>query len=361
MRKLKTVLINVGVLFGMLVLLAVFLEVLIRIFFPQPVTYFAFPRYPKGGARIPVMGTQVELNSYGTRDREYSESKPEGTIRIAVLGDSITFGFGVELDNTYHKLLEKKLNQSADTKFDVPSFNMGAADTLWAMDKYLKQVRAFHPDIVILGFCLNDISDYSHFELSEQQIVDNTPLESRIIGYFLRVHYLLRRYSHLYFLSVERSKPFLYRNFLDIRRKDPEYWIPIETDTPEYKKRFDSTIKKLVEFSEIVKKDGARFIVVIFPYEIQLSDKHVDLYAREYRLTRYADAPRAEVQKQLIQAFQANNIEFIDLLQPYRTFSRENPDTPMFFRSIVGVIDWMHPNDKGHEVAAQAIRDYLKK
>jgi lysophospholipase L1-like esterase len=304
------------------------------------------------------MGTSP--NSYWSRDLEYSPSKPEWITRIAVLGDSITFGLGVELENSYHKLLEKELNRSSDeAKFEVPSFNMGAADTVWAIDKYLKQVRNFHPDIVILGFCLNDILDYSQFELSSQQILDNTPLELRIIGSFLRLHYLLRRYSHLYFMVVERSKPFMYRHFLDIRRKNPDYWIPIETDTPEYKKRFESTVQKLVEFSRIVAEDGARLIVVIFPYEIQLSDRHVDLYVNEYRLQIYSDAPKAEVQRQLIEALKANSIEYIDLLAPYRTFSKEHPDTPMFFSSIVGVVDWMHPNEKGHQVAADSIAEYL--
>jgi hypothetical protein len=316
------------------------IEVVIRVFVPQPVSYFAFPRTPEGGAIMSVMGKTVTLNSYGSRDMDYPREKSSGVTRIAVLGDSITFGFGVELEDSYHKVLEKKLNEdNTNKKYEVPSFNMGATDIVWAMNKYLMLVHQFHPDIVILGFCLRNIEDYSEYELADKQLKTKESFSRKIIRTFLDMHYFLRLHSHLYFLTMERSKPFLYRHFLDIRSKGPHYWIPIETDTPEYKRRFESTSKVLVEFNRIVKKDGARFLVVVFPYEIQLSDRHVELYEKAYRLHTYSDAPQGEVQKQLAQFFVQHGIEYIDLLPSYRSYALEHPDTPLFFRSIVGVID----------------------
>jgi lysophospholipase L1-like esterase len=327
---------------------------------PQPVDYFAVPKYPEPGMALPVMGKTVTLNSYGSRDIDYSREKKAGVIRIAVIGDSITFGFGVDLKDTYHKRLEEKLNQgTAGTVYEVPSFNMGAADTEWAIKKYVTLVRTFHPDIVILGFCLNDILDYTELERTNEANHRAVSLKRKIISTFLGYHYLLRRYSHLYFFCLERTKPLLYRTLLDIRTKNPEYWVPIETDTPEYKVRFAATVKKLVELKNLVTKDGPRFIVVIFPYEIQLSDDHVAIYKKAYRLEGYKDAPKAEVQKQLTEALATKGIESLDLLGAYRAYLIEHPHNDLFFRSIVGIIDWMHPNEAGHEVAADAIAKYL--
>lgn len=357
----RILLINLCVLVIVLGACLTLAEFFLRVFIPQPVDYFSVPKYPEPGMALPVMGKTVRLNAYGSRDKDYSRRKRPGVTRIAVIGDSITFGFGVALEDTYHKLLEDKLNSIASgTVYEVPSFNMGAADTLWAMNKYVTLVRGFHPDVVILGFCLNDILDYSESASSGEADHREIPINRRIINTFLRYHYLLRRYSHVYFLCMERTKPLLYKTFLDIRTKNPEYWVPLETDTQEYKVRFVSTVDKLIEFKNLVAADGVRFIVVIFPYEIQLSDDHVAIYEKAYRLEGYRDAPKAEVQRQLRQALTQNGIECLDLLDAYRAYIREHPQSDLFFRSIVGIIDWMHPNEAGHRVAAEAIEKYVR-
>jgi len=52
----------------------------------------------------------LSINSYGLRDFERPISKGDDAYRIAILGDSITFGIGVEMEQTFPKILEKKLN-----------------------------------------------------------------------------------------------------------------------------------------------------------------------------------------------------------------------------------------------------------
>ena len=52
------------------------------------------------------MEKDVALNSYGYRDKEYSEEKNENIFRIYSLGDSYTFGWYIpDIKNTYPKLL----------------------------------------------------------------------------------------------------------------------------------------------------------------------------------------------------------------------------------------------------------------
>ena len=72
----------------------------------------------------------VSLNSYGMRDKEYSLAKPQGVYRIAVIGDSFTFGSGIKnVSNTYPKVLETKLNSKNYTStFDVLNFGIPGYD-----------------------------------------------------------------------------------------------------------------------------------------------------------------------------------------------------------------------------------------
>jgi len=46
-------------------------------------------------------GTQVKINSQGLRDYEYKLEKQGNIFRIVTLGDSYTFGWGVELNESY--------------------------------------------------------------------------------------------------------------------------------------------------------------------------------------------------------------------------------------------------------------------
>ncbi len=58
-------------------------------------------------------GALVEVNSMGMRDREYSRKKPAGTVRIAVLGASVTMGWGVGTEENFESQLEERLNRGS--------------------------------------------------------------------------------------------------------------------------------------------------------------------------------------------------------------------------------------------------------
>ena len=69
---------------------------------------------------------RVETNSRGLRDREYDLTKPERTFRVAVLGDSFTMPAGVDVRDSYHKVLERKLNLTTDSlSYEFINFGVG--------------------------------------------------------------------------------------------------------------------------------------------------------------------------------------------------------------------------------------------
>lgn len=55
-------------------------------------------------------GASWTTNSLGMRDREYVTTKPPGTVRIALVGDSIGSGWGVEDGEPFESLIEGRLN-----------------------------------------------------------------------------------------------------------------------------------------------------------------------------------------------------------------------------------------------------------
>jgi MFS family permease/lysophospholipase L1-like esterase len=91
---------------------------------------------------------------------------PAGATRLAVLGDSATFGWGAEDDQTYPAVLQAQLNaartEQSSRTFDV--LNAGVIGTgtgeqaLW-YDLWVKQ---FKPSIVVLSVFWNDVDDDAH-------------------------------------------------------------------------------------------------------------------------------------------------------------------------------------------------------
>lgn len=104
--------------------------------------------------RLPC--SRIKTNSFGIRDKEYSLEKPTGTYRIFVVGDSYTFGWGVDNEDIYTEVLEERLNGNGGGKYEV--FNLGI-NGIGTDLKYLRllQYSDYSPDLVILHVVQNDI------------------------------------------------------------------------------------------------------------------------------------------------------------------------------------------------------------
>ena len=101
----------------------------------------------------------IKTNREGFRDREFPREKTPGVFRIMALGDSQTFGYGVDAKETYAKVLERLLNERARRRVEVINTGVpstGTAHQLWQMEE---KGWAHHPDLVALGFFHNDIAD----------------------------------------------------------------------------------------------------------------------------------------------------------------------------------------------------------
>ena len=104
-------------------------------------------------------GVPVRINNLGFRDdRDYELSKRPNTFRILVLGDSVTFGHGSV--HTYPRLLEDRLRAwRPDVDWQVWNAAVPGYNTSQELAHLLDVGPRFRPDLVIVGFFDNDLTD----------------------------------------------------------------------------------------------------------------------------------------------------------------------------------------------------------
>ncbi|MDF5727491.1 MAG: SGNH/GDSL hydrolase family protein [Rhizonema sp. PD38] len=116
-------------------------------------------------------GSYVQINSEGFRDREHTKIKPENTLRIALLGDSMVSAYEVPAEQDMANLIEQKLNTDpilAGTKVEVIKFGVRGYGTDQELITLRQKVWDYSPDIVLLAFYhYNDVIDNSRALSSE--------------------------------------------------------------------------------------------------------------------------------------------------------------------------------------------------
>jgi hypothetical protein len=120
-------------------------------------------RYPgivyelKPNVRGRFMGQPLLINSQGLRDYEYPRRKEPGTFRIVGVGDSSLFGWGVPLEDSGLKVLERRLNETSPArKFEVVNFGVPGYNTAMESETFVKRCLEYAPDLVLLNFNTND-------------------------------------------------------------------------------------------------------------------------------------------------------------------------------------------------------------
>jgi hypothetical protein len=100
-----------------------------------------------------------KTNSWGLRNPEIPLQKPEGTTRLAIVGDSFVAGLGVADDEVFPRLLEDRLSESSGPG-TIQVLNLGRAGSsaIREADLYETVGRPFQPDAVVLAVFLgNDL------------------------------------------------------------------------------------------------------------------------------------------------------------------------------------------------------------
>ena len=323
-ERLRNGLLNLGLVVVSVVVFLIISEICLGIFLPQArygypqglymnddkLDFKLTPNFT-GIFESTEFKTHTNINSKGLRDVEHDHKKPDGTFRIIGLGDSFTFGNGVEFNETYLSVLEKRLNAENKSrnyeiiKAGVPGY--GTDNEL----AYLKNEGIkYDPDLVIVLYCLNDIynnvgvSDrttvngylvmakwknqekkWKNLEIKQemnlqQKIVASLKIHSHLFNLFIRTqsNSRLHKYVHSFGVMIgvtSDSKTTIYRNASNINLynlSESEWdfgqsitWLYYDNYSSSFNDGYNLTKKLLKNVDTVSSRHDAETLVVIIP------------------------------------------------------------------------------------------------
>lgn len=304
----------------------------------SPVLYGLNPEYPG-------------ISAQGLRDEEVSVPKPAGRLRILLLGDSITFGIHIRRGRIYPDLLEQLLSERYG-EVDVINAGVCGYSTYNELQYYLTEGNKFEPDIVITCFCMNDIiNPRIHWRFGKSITLaipsEAIPNVEHDVNFAIP---LLQEPEGRFNTLLAKSKLFnsVRRRCKLAIQKLTEPVIPTHLVLPDTTSirvllndkspEFRWLVSNFKRLKEVVTRDGARFMIVLFPLSYQLDED-------------YPFVP----QKLLSRICERDDIPCLDLLPSFRMYRKEE----LFLLEGAGYEDIWHMGEEGHEVTARLIFDWL--
>jgi lysophospholipase L1-like esterase len=271
-----------------------------------------------------------QINERGFRDYLYPYAKQNNTYRIFLASDSVGFGTNVQMNDSYPKILERKLTElNRHVRFEVVNYSMpglSIKQKFHLVELYAKQ---YTPDLIIIDFVMNDVEFETRKDPErEQQERCSFALIHLSIPCDLKMRL---KHSAFLFLLKEAVESGLQR--MDIEDKNEHYekvdgdfyhQIYAKQETEDYLK---AVFRSLKAYQDI---NGIPILVPIFPL----------IY--EYSKYKWED-----INNVIISLCNKNEILHVSLLQDFRRFP--------YNEMRVQRGDFGHPSVKGNTVAAQAI------
>jgi len=331
-------------------------------------------------------GAYIEINADGLRDREHGLQKPEGTVRIAVLGDSYAEALQVPVEETFCSVLERRLNACnafGGQKAEVINFGcsgFGTAQELLALRHF---VWKYDPDIVILAFLSgNDVRNNSKALEPEKERpffisrngrldLDNTfrdlPSVKKQLSFVGRLKRILYVYSKTYQLMKKCTVLYAAKSSASEKTGAQELnaqvnssgaevglddMIFLDPKTLEWQEAWKITETLLVEMAKDVAQHNARFLIVTLSNGIQV---HPDKIIREKFAAQIGAQDLFYPEKRIQALCTRANIELLCLAQPMQEYAEQKNVYLHGFNENRGG----HWNSTGHRVAGDFIGQYF--
>lgn len=202
-----------------------------KAFLPEHRQGLIFPTNTTRHFQTPEFSFTVKTNSLGFRDREFTDQhRPR--IRILALGDSFTYGWGVEIEQSWPKVLEQSL-RSAGLDVEVANLGKPAGSPRNYADIAERAVPVLKPDLLIVAVLQGD--DLAQMELPPELPTNQDQKADASVKY-PRVRSLAKR---LYpnFLSMIDERENSETVLADQWKREAKIFLSVLT--PEEKARLD--------------------------------------------------------------------------------------------------------------------------
>ena len=103
-----------------------------------------------------ALGADLRTNALGFRGPAWSADKPDGGLRIALIGDSHAFAFGVPYEESVGEVLAQLLRERLARPVEVMNFGVSGYNARQQLAVLRAVALGFAPDVVVLMPCNND-------------------------------------------------------------------------------------------------------------------------------------------------------------------------------------------------------------
>ncbi|NQX87305.1 MAG: hypothetical protein HRT77_01435 [Halioglobus sp.] len=302
---------------------------------------------------LPVRAGE-KTNSRGFNDDEHTPIPRDGSLRLAIIGDSFVYGAVAREHNFTHVL--ESLAQRDGTDLDVINMGISAAGPGNYLGLLKHDVAESHVDLVAVTiFVGNDITQaHPHFKTSVWLNSTRETLEKPyLVGPSWEYSYVYRSIRSVSRTIRERldktpRESFTRENFMAIERQRS---VIFRKNLSGYvRDSYEGAIYLIEAMSAEAKRQGLTLVVILAPDELQISSE-----IQDYLETNYHQAPQdydfGQPQSILTAALSEQQIAYIDLL-PFFHDSKDDGDFYIEYDT--------HWNEHGNRLAAHAIWRFLK-
>ncbi len=275
----------------------------------------------------PQLPHRVQINSLGYRGEDFQREKAATEFRILYVGDSFTFGDFVDDSQTLPAQLERRLVSNCK---NVTVVNAGlGGSTITEQEPIVRRGLAIGPDMVILMFSENDVTDLSGTSMWEE-LAANRKAKSK---FPISLLYKAARNTALWNLALKARGAQRARQLepASADRTSPDDTLQSQDDLRE------AYIAKLNRLTDTLSRYGVDFILTAFP-------SHLTVY-QEWDSDQLG---------WLENAASTNAIRYINLLDTLRSAGQDK--TALYLLPIDG-----HASALGYSIAAGKLaQDLLK-
>jgi hypothetical protein len=334
---------------------------------------------------------RVITNSKGFRNnREFDFDVPEKNFRIMFLGDSFVDGMRTDQKQTIGHVLEDFLNRhNSGNEYDNSEVLIsGHNNPANAWYYYQQHGYKYQPNLVILGVTLGNDLTWHNYKSGMLPVQDNAGMVNLKLSAPQVQQDLTGKKNMNLLLPPEAYTPESYweffqnmelavRNFLARKFYSFGYHVPpmlgpnacqrrhvyaagflvslglfYKPIMPEIEQLFVDFEEVMMGLRDRVANSGSRFLIVLFPVRIQVSQKDWDLLVKAYSLDKKRfdlNYPNIRISR----VCRKYGIECLDLLAAFKDHSKKGK------MSLYRPRGDMHFNERGQQLAGRVIAEYV--